>query len=214
MKSQTVADARITRWWWVRHAPVIGDDGRIYGQADLDCDCSDTALFAALARQLPGDPVWITSNLRRTHQTAQAIRGQRDGDQASLVATPDFAEQFLGDWQGMPRAKFFADRRPQAGSYWFGPADERAPKGESFIDLCARVEPAVTRLTREHDGRDIVCVAHGGTIRAALRLALGVAAQTALAFAIRNCSLTRIDHVALAEEAGWRVAFVNHYPSQ
>ena len=29
-----------TRWWHVRHAPVP-DGGRIYGQRDLDCDCSE-----------------------------------------------------------------------------------------------------------------------------------------------------------------------------
>ncbi len=212
MKSQSLSDAQITRWWWVRHAPVTGDGGCIYGQADLDCDCSDTALFAGLARQLPEDPVWLTSNLARTHQTARAIRAQRDGDSAHPIQIHDFAEQFLGDWQGLPRETFFAGRQPLAGSYWFGPADERAPGGESFIDLCARVEPAIARLNRAHTGRDIVAVAHGGTIRAALRLALGVEAQTALAFAIRNCALTRIDHVALAHEAGWRVAFVNSYP--
>lgn len=212
MKSQTAADARITRWWWVRHAPVVGDAGRIYGQADLDCDCSDTPVFAALARMLPRDPVWLTSNLARTHQTVRAIRMQRPGEEPPCIQIDDFAEQFLGDWQGLPREKFFADRQPQAGSYWFGPADERAPGGESFIDLCDRVEPSIARLNQEYRGRDIVAVAHGGTIRAALRLALGIGAQTALAFAIRNCALTRVDHVAFGDEAGWRVAFVNFYP--
>jgi alpha-ribazole phosphatase len=212
MKSQRAQEAQITRWWWVRHAPVVGDGGRIYGQADLDCDCSDTALFSALAEMLPKDPVWLTSNLVRTHQTAEAIRRQLEGEFVPSIIIDNFAEQFLGDWQGQPREAFFAARRPQAASYWFGPADERAPGGESFGDLCERVEPAIMKLNDEHCGRDIVCVAHGGTIRAALRLALGVEAQTALAFAIRNCSVTRIDHVTLADEAGWRVAFVNHYP--
>ena len=40
----------ITRWWWVRHAPVVGFDGRFYGGADVDCDVSDTASFENLAR--------------------------------------------------------------------------------------------------------------------------------------------------------------------
>ena len=212
MKSQRADNARITRWWWVRHAPVIGDGGRIYGQADLACDCSDTPLFAALARQLPDNPIWLVSNLARTRQTAEAIRAQRDGADGALMTIENFAEQFLGDWQGQPREAFFARRPLQAASYWFGPADERAPNGESFIDLCHRVEPAIAETNKAHGGRDIVCIAHGGTIRAALRLALGVEAQTALAFAIRNCSLTRIDHVALPGESGWRVAFVNFCP--
>src|SRR5262245_23420968 len=42
----------VTRWWWIRHAPVP-DGGRIYGQSDLPCDCSDSETFAALAAEVP-----------------------------------------------------------------------------------------------------------------------------------------------------------------
>src|SRR4029077_4824748 len=52
-----------TRWWWIRHAPVIVDEGRIYGQIDLPCDCSDARVFASLARLLPRKAVWLTSHL-------------------------------------------------------------------------------------------------------------------------------------------------------
>ena len=38
----------VTRWWWVRHAPVIGVNGRIYGQDDLEADTSDAARFAGM----------------------------------------------------------------------------------------------------------------------------------------------------------------------
>ena len=62
-----------TRWWWVRHAPVTVNDGRCYGQTDVACDCTDAAAFAALARMLPEDAVWVTSTLKRTHLTATAI---------------------------------------------------------------------------------------------------------------------------------------------
>jgi alpha-ribazole phosphatase len=62
-----------TRWWWIRHAPVIVDEGRIYGQSDLPCDCSDARVFASLATLLPRKAVWLTSHLARTKQTAQAI---------------------------------------------------------------------------------------------------------------------------------------------
>ncbi|MBV9587243.1 MAG: hypothetical protein JO213_20405, partial [Alphaproteobacteria bacterium] len=39
--------ARTTRFWWVRHAPVA-HEGRIYGQKDMPCDCTDTAVFSGL----------------------------------------------------------------------------------------------------------------------------------------------------------------------
>ena len=51
-----------TRWWWIQHAPVIVDEGRIYGQSDLPCDCSDARVFASLATLLPRKAVWLTSN--------------------------------------------------------------------------------------------------------------------------------------------------------
>ncbi len=199
-----------TRWWWVRHAPVTVDGGCIYGQADLPCDTSDTITFAALAAMLPKTAVWVTSNLMRTRQTADAIlqAGSPSALRPEFEIVPAFAEQHLGSWQGMERAHFLADRG-FAGSYWFAPAEERAPGGESFIDLVERVRPEIARLTAAHPARDIIAVAHGGTIRAALSLALDIAPQATLAFAIGNCSLTRIDHVVVGETSGWRVAGVN-----
>ncbi|MCC7345929.1 MAG: histidine phosphatase family protein [Variibacter sp.] len=202
-----------TRWWWVRHAPVP-DGGRIYGQSDLDCDCADGAVFASLARELPRDAVWVSSHLARTTQTAAAIRAARDPG----VAEPDpiqvaaLAEQHLGDWQGTDRKAFFAQRALARHPFWFGPALERAPNGESFQEVVERVSAAIERLSAEHQGRDIVAVAHGGTIRAALALALGLDADSVLAFVIENCSVTRIDHFGYGSKRYWRVVTVNHRP--
>jgi hypothetical protein len=61
-----------TRLWWIRHAPV-SYSGRINGHLDLSCDCSEAASFAGLVEQLPRGAVWVTSNLRRTHETAAAV---------------------------------------------------------------------------------------------------------------------------------------------
>ena len=43
----------ITRWWWVRHAPVPNPEARCYGQSDKDCDVSNEALFKHQAALLP-----------------------------------------------------------------------------------------------------------------------------------------------------------------
>lgn len=207
-----------TRWWWVRHAPVP-DGGRVYGQGDLDCDCSDGRVFAALAAALPADAVWLTSHLKRTRQTARAIAAASGGrhDLRAATALPELAEQHLGDWQGQDRQSFRSARNLDATSFWFSPATERAPGGESYADLVARVQPVVAELTRTYAGRDIVAVTHGGTIRAALGHALGLSADAVHAFTIENCSLTRLDHlsggVAAAGPGGrWRVTAVNHRP--
>jgi alpha-ribazole phosphatase len=201
-----------TRWFWVRHAPVREDGGCIYGQADVACDCSDAEAFRSLGRALPRGAVWVASHLVRTHQTAAAIWNAGLEAPEQLWRERDLAEQHLGDWQGMDRAAFFAGRAMAPASYWFGPAEDRAPNGESFADVVGRVRRAVERLTRRWRGLDIVAVAHGGTIRAALAIALGLEPEGGLAFAIDNCSLTRLDHMQGEGEAGWRVAMVNYPP--
>jgi broad specificity phosphatase PhoE len=206
--------ADLTRWWWVRHAPVP-DGGFIYGQRDLDCDCGDAEVFGVLARELPADAVWVTSNLVRTRQTAAAIIAAAEGRHAAIapLVVPDLAEQHLGEWQGLERRAFYTERRIGTHTLWFAVAEERPPGGESFADLVERVSPAIVRLNEQHRGRDIVAVTHGGTIRAALALALGIPLQAALSFTVDNCSLTRLDHLAPAGGPDhWRVVAVNHRP--
>ncbi len=205
----------VTRWWWIRHAPVP-DGGRIYGQSDLPCDCSSAEVFAGLAAELPADAVWVTSNLIRTKQTAEAILAADPQKFSSVVpeALPELAEQHLGEWQGLERKAFYAERRVGTHALWFAPADERPPGGESFVDLVERVAPAIVRLNRAHRGRDIVAVTHGGTIRVAIGLALGLAPRGAFAFATDNCSLTRLDHLSNGDGGPclWRVVAVNRCP--
>ncbi len=76
-----------------------------------------------------------------------------------------------------------------------------------------RVQPAILRLSERHAGRDIVSLSHGGVIRAALALALGLAPENALAFAVDNLSLTRIEHFPEPGGAhGWRVVTANLPP--
>lgn len=201
-----------TRWWWIRHAPVP-DGGRIYGQRDLDADCSDATAFKALAHELPRDAVWVTSNLRRTRQTAEAIvaaMGHRAGD-IEMRAFPELAEQNLGDWQGLDRKEFFARRDLARFPFWLCGADDLPPNGETFTALTRRVHGVIHDLSAEVGGRDVIAVTHGGTIRAVLGLALGLTPESSLAFVTDNCSITRVDHL-VSEPRRWRVVTVNHRP--
>lgn len=200
----------VTRWWWLRHAPVTNDGGRIYGQSDVECDVSDRAAFAALARLLPRDAVWVASHLKRTRMTANAIRAA--GLEApEPIIEPALAEQNFGAWQGQVRAEVFA-RNPDWRGFWLAPADTAPPGGESFVDVIARTGAAIRRLTAAHAGRDIVAVAHGGTIRAALAIALKLEPEMALAVVTDNLALTRIDHIVRREGEAWRVSAVNLPP--
>jgi alpha-ribazole phosphatase len=199
-----------TRWWWIRHAPVVGSAGRIYGQDDHDCDCSNGDLFAQLAPTLPADAVWITTPLRRTKLTASALWRAGAAKPAVEREEPAFLEQHFGDWQGLTYDEFSVLRDGAGHRFWHAPATERPPGGESFADVVERVGRAVEAIGRAEAGRDIVVIAHGGSIRAALAHALAVDPERALGFAVDNCSLTRLDH--FAGEMAWRVGAVNFLP--
>jgi alpha-ribazole phosphatase len=214
-----------TCWWWIRHAPVINPGGRVYGQTDVPADTSDAAAFAALAQRLPRDAVWLTTQLRRTRQTAEAIHAALEAAglaRPALDVEPEFIEQNFGGWQGRTYAEIGAyglGAGQAAGGgvtghrFWLAPAHETPPGGESFVTVISRVAAAIERRMELHAGRNIVVVAHGGTIRAALAKALDLPPETALAFSVDNLSLTRLDRVdGPGPGHGWRVGPVNLPP--
>lgn len=200
----------VTRWWWVRHAPVVNPTGRIYGAGDIACDCSDQASFAALARALPAEATWVVTPLRRTVLTATTILAARGEEFPEMVVEPAFAEQDFGEWQGLSHRELDAQRPAAAHRFWLAPAEERPPGGESFTDVVARVAAGIERFSADQLGGDVVVVAHGGPIRAAVGLALGLAPERALQFRIDTLSVTRLDRIAQpGKPPVWRVSGVN-----
>ncbi|MBR0895869.1 histidine phosphatase family protein [Bradyrhizobium tropiciagri] len=210
MSNPEKPNVTVTRWWWVRHAPVRSDGGNIYGQEDIDCDTGDVEVFEAVAKMLPRNAVWYSSNLKRTHKTADAIWAAGYPKPESMTHERDFAELHLGRWQGMNRAAFLASRPP--GNLWFADVNEPAPGGESFMDLYTRVCRTIVRITAAEAGKDIIAVGHGGVIRAAVGLALGGQPDRGLSFDIDNVSVTRLDHIAAPNVSMWRLPMVNQQP--
>lgn len=211
----------VTRWWWVRHAPVPSVVGTIYGGNDVPCDVSDRESFRHLASALPQDALWLSSHLSRTHKTAEAIRQEAAGlDPAPAfpdpVAEEHLGEQSFGDWQGHTWDEMETMDPAGFAKFWETPARSRPPGGESFADLVARVSGVIDRYTESHAGRDIVAVTHGGTIRAAMAHSLGLEPEGAMSFTISTLSVTCLEHVAgglLRGKGGaWRIVRVNAPP--
>lgn len=207
----------ITRWWWIRHAPVINPGGRIYGQRDVVANCSDTESFARLAAILPQTALWRVTPLRRTRETAAAIVQQRPELLPEGVDTypaePAFLEQNFGVWQGQSHDAIFRLQPERAHRFWLTPAESCPPEGESFISVMQRVAAGIAESHRSCAGRDVVVVAHGGSIRAAVALALGLPGDTALRLRIDTLSLTRLDFFdGPGPATAWRVSGINLPP--
>jgi len=196
--------ASITRWWWLRHAPVPDPENRIIGRLDPPCDLSDQDRLTALALRLPRQAVVVESGLLRCTQTLGAIESS-GLTVAPAIVEPALQEQDFGRWQGRRWAELDAEKDPLLAEFWRDPAATAPPGGESFVALIARVRAAITQMTRHFEGRDVIAVAHAGTIRAALALALDLTPHAALSFVIDPLSLTRLDCIG----EGWRIGGVN-----
>ena len=165
----------------IRHAPA-DNGGRLAGRRDVAAILPVPAMLAELARAIgPLDRI-VTSPALRCKSTAAALFPGRESAQ-----DPRLWEQDFGDWEGVA----FADL-PDLGAM---PTTELAghcpPGGESFAMLCPRTGPALREIGAL-PGRSAV-VAHAGTARAAIALALGdVAAGLAFEIAPLSHSTFRI----------------------
>lgn len=202
-----------TRFWWIRHARVPEVAHRMYGSLDVDSDTSDTPLFQGVASKLPDNALWVTSPLKRTHQTAQALL-DNGASAMEMIQDPDIVEQDFGDYNGLTHEELFALRDDAYLGFWPLPPEQQAPNGESFSMLRQRVESFISRMTAVHRGNDVVCVAHRGTILAALQIALDLPLRNSVSFDVGNVSLTRLTHHSDVPEGGpqWRVGDVSWLP--
>jgi alpha-ribazole phosphatase len=182
-----------TNFWLIRHAPVDGPRGVIHGP-DAPADVSDAAAFAALRARLPKNAVAVCSPARRAWETAAALG-------LDPIKEPNFREQDFGAWTGRRHDDLVAELGAAYQDFWKQPASNRPPGGESFVDQISRTRAGLAVLPPG----DVVLVAHSGTIRAALAIALDLAPDGALRFVIDPLSLTRIDRL----DGGWRVVAVN-----
>lgn len=202
-----------TRWFWVRHAPVPGPVGAIHGQNDVDCDAANVAAIGACAALLPTDAVLVTSPLLRARQTLAAILAGRDVPPPPPIVEPRFAEQHFGRWQGRTWNEIAAFDAEAHAWFWRDPTANAPPGGESFAQQIERTEAGIAALTAQMAGRDIVCVAHGGTIRAAVACALGLSPAAAMAVVVDPLSLTRLDclegGVLRGHGGQWRISCIN-----
>jgi alpha-ribazole phosphatase len=201
-----------TRFWLIRHA-LVEENARaiLYGVMDVAL-CETTLLeqapmYRSLARRLPRPAHWYVTPLSRTRRTAEAIF--RAGyPPCDPVTEADLIEQSLGDWQGLPHAELPGRLTQPKHAFWPLSGDEEPPGGESLHAVIDRAGAALERLAKAHAGHDVIVVSHGGTIRAAVAHALGIAPNNALHLSIHNLSLTRLDRLP----EGWRVVCVNELP--
>ncbi len=141
---------------------------------------------AGAARQLAGRR-WaaiVASPLERARTTAEiAVKGTHQ----AVEIDADWREIDFGDWDGRPRRDLADDTRLAA--FFANPELNPPPNGETMQAVRARVTSALERIAEQGDG-PVLVVAHGGSIRMALSVLLGISLERL--WAIRIACATRI----------------------
>ncbi len=187
-------------WWWVRHGPTHRRD--MNGWTDVPADLSDSAALARLAAYLPQDAPVISSDLSRAITTADAIQESR----GRLPHERALREIHFGAWEARSFDAVQEEDPRLIRRYWEQPGDVCPPGGESWNELCTRVNRAVDWLTGE--AGHVIAVAHFGTILSQVQRARGCTAYETFAQSIDNLSVTRLDW----DGQRWREGEVNQIP--
>lgn len=182
----------------VRHGEAEGQPGRCVGWCDLPLGDAGREEARRLAARWGAPPARVVaSDLARARETA-AILAARWRD---IVVEHDarLREMHFGAWDGRAWDALEAEDGERLGAWMADWATARAPDGEAFPDVLARVAawldglratPATGDARVAGDAR-IVVVAHAGSIRALLCALLDL--PLARAFALR------VDHGRVSE---------------
>ena len=177
----------------VRHGRTAWNaDGRFQGQTDVPLDAIGRAQAAHLASALASDrfDLAISSDLVRASETARIVLGARS---MPIGLDPAWREMRFGVWEGLTWPQI-VERDPQvAEGHGTSPRFFTPAGGESFDEVCARVERALDALAaRAVDGTHALIVTHAGVLHALLRVALGESEAAALGVKFSPATVTRL----------------------
>ena len=179
----------MTRLLLIRHAEPDEDArGRCYGRLDVGLSPTGIASAERLAESLRPvqlDAVYVSPRLRAV-QTATALGGNRTVDDR-------LRELDFGQFEGRTYDEIEREQPEFFRSWMETPTLVRFPGGESYAELRERVAAAVDEIVAANDGRTVALVSHGGVIRAALAVALGLPDERAFALDVGYARVSVVD---------------------
>lgn len=111
-----------------------------------------------------------------------------------LVVEPDFRELAYGEWEGCTHEEIEARFPGMLAAWRRDPSALTIPGAETWAGFAGRVAGAWRRLLEAHEGRHVLLVAHSGTLRALLAMALEAPAASARRLDVPYACWSRLSH--------------------
>lgn len=134
--------------------------------------------------------VVLSSPMQRCAVFARAFAKQQ-GVACELME--GLRELCFGQWEGLSAAQIMDQDAKRLSQYWSNPASVTPEGGESFADFKERVQTAWMALLQRHQGKRLLVLAHGGTIRSIISQVLQLPHSSLLRLQCPHASVTRID---------------------
>lgn len=131
----------------------------------------------------------VTSPLRRCAEFARALARQRS---MPLTLDPRLAEMHFGAWEGRSAAELMSADPDALARFWDDPAAHAPPGAEPLTRFATRVLEAWHGIVRDHPGRRVLLVTHGGVIRAILCHVLRRPIERLLELDVGHAALHRV----------------------
>jgi probable phosphoglycerate mutase len=184
----------ITRVIVIRHGETEWNvAARIQGHSDSPLTAAGMEQAEALARRLALEKfdVLIASDLGRAMQTARRIAELSPHD---VIPDPRFRERNFGAGEGLGYDeidRLFPNAFSRVGEV---DPDYAIPGGESRRQFHERIKAAFESVVREHAGKTIVVVAHGGVLATFYRHVHEIGLESPHRIPIANASYNALRH--------------------
>ncbi len=183
----------MTRLLLARHGQTARNAaGRYQGQTDVPLNETGRRQAQALAERLASEAIdaVYASDLQRAQATAELVAAPHG---LRVQTEPRLREINFGAWEGLTYEEI-KTRDPERQAAWYDdPLHTSPPDGETLTQVAERVQAALAEIVQAHPDETVLIVAHGGTLRLTICLALGISPGSYWRFDIDVASLSELN---------------------
>jgi probable phosphoglycerate mutase len=187
---------KTTRFCLVRHGETDWNVARrIQGHTDIPLNAHGLAQASQLAQSLVKSKlqfdVLYTSDLQRAAHTAHAIE---ETFHMPAIHSSALRERHLGSLQGLTLDEASIAEPELWRAHLARKLDHEMSGGESISQFASRIRDVMEKLKREHPGKTILLVSHGGVLDVMYRITTNQALDAERIAAVPNASLNWISY--------------------